>query len=351
MTWTSTLAVFDRDATTTARATAAGSTRAGGVHRPGLRGRVRRLHPRRPRPGARELGLGRPPRRLSLPRHTRPAPVPEPAAGSADLPCLPQRQPRWGRPEQAGRLLLLVAFLPGHAALHDVDARGLTGTQVTNRANLTRQYFSKLRSGKIHPSKRVVLALAVALGLDLGQTRLLASALELLARAQQQVRRDRGVLHQPRRARRGRDRPRALPARPAAARACRRCRRPQPRRPPALVRHRDAVASQFTQGPWRPRLVATRGQGQRDRPEERDGGLRAQQKRKSRQARRPRGEDRDVLGLHSGTRRGLAKELVFVVDEQVDNTSSPATPWAASTQRSSGSRGLDTGGERLRRIL
>ncbi|MGN0077124.1 MAG: helix-turn-helix domain-containing protein [Parafannyhessea sp.] len=54
-----------------------------------------------------------------------------------------------------------------------IDARGLTDAQVYNRANLTRQYFSKLRSGKIHPSKRVVLALAVALGLDLGQTRLL----------------------------------------------------------------------------------------------------------------------------------------------------------------------------------
>lgn len=54
-----------------------------------------------------------------------------------------------------------------------IDARGLTDAQVYNCANLTRQYFSKLRSGKMNPSKRVVLALAVALRLDLPQTRML----------------------------------------------------------------------------------------------------------------------------------------------------------------------------------
>lgn len=58
-----------------------------------------------------------------------------------------------------------------------IDARGLTDAQVYGRANLTRQYFSKLRSGRLNPSKRVVLALAVALELDLDQTQ------TLLARA------------------------------------------------------------------------------------------------------------------------------------------------------------------------
>ncbi len=54
-----------------------------------------------------------------------------------------------------------------------IDARGLTDAQVYGRANLTRQYFSKLRSGRLNPSKRVVLALAVALELDLEQTQML----------------------------------------------------------------------------------------------------------------------------------------------------------------------------------
>lgn len=54
-----------------------------------------------------------------------------------------------------------------------VDERGMTDAQVYARANLSRQYFSKLRSGSINPSKRVVLSLAVALRLSLPETRLL----------------------------------------------------------------------------------------------------------------------------------------------------------------------------------
>ena len=54
-----------------------------------------------------------------------------------------------------------------------IDDRGLTDAEVYKRANLSRQYFSKLRNGTVNPSKRVVLALAVALELDLGQTRML----------------------------------------------------------------------------------------------------------------------------------------------------------------------------------
>jgi len=54
-----------------------------------------------------------------------------------------------------------------------IDERGLTDSQVYTRANLSRQYFSKLRSGSINPSKRVVLSLAVALELPLDQTILL----------------------------------------------------------------------------------------------------------------------------------------------------------------------------------
>ncbi|MBQ9006684.1 MAG: macro domain-containing protein, partial [Atopobiaceae bacterium] len=54
-----------------------------------------------------------------------------------------------------------------------IDERGLTDAQVYGRANLSRQYFSKLRSGKVNPSKRVVLSLAVALELPLDDTRML----------------------------------------------------------------------------------------------------------------------------------------------------------------------------------
>ena len=54
-----------------------------------------------------------------------------------------------------------------------IDARGYTDAQVYARANLSRQYFSKLRSGTINPSKRVVCALAVALELTPAETKLL----------------------------------------------------------------------------------------------------------------------------------------------------------------------------------
>ena len=52
-----------------------------------------------------------------------------------------------------------------------IDERGLTDAQVYGRANLSRQYFSKLRSGKLNPSKRVLVSLAVALELNMDQTR------------------------------------------------------------------------------------------------------------------------------------------------------------------------------------
>lgn len=54
-----------------------------------------------------------------------------------------------------------------------IDERGLTDAEVYKRANLSRQYFSRLRANTVNPSKRVVLALAVALRLNLEQTRML----------------------------------------------------------------------------------------------------------------------------------------------------------------------------------
>ena len=57
--------------------------------------------------------------------------------------------------------------------LNMIDKKGYKDSEVYARANLSRQYFSKLRAGTINPSKRVVCALAVALELTLDETKLL----------------------------------------------------------------------------------------------------------------------------------------------------------------------------------
>lgn len=50
-----------------------------------------------------------------------------------------------------------------------IDAKGMSDTEVYKNANLDRRLYSKIRSGR-HPSKRTVLALAIALRLDLAGT-------------------------------------------------------------------------------------------------------------------------------------------------------------------------------------
>ena len=58
-----------------------------------------------------------------------------------------------------------------------IDARGLTDAQVYKRANISRQHFSKMRNPGYRPTKKTVIALAIALELPLEDMR------ELLARA------------------------------------------------------------------------------------------------------------------------------------------------------------------------
>lgn len=84
---------------------------------------------------------------------------------------------REGTDDLAARLESLDASF-SQTLLSLIDERGLTDAEVYRRANLSRQLFSKIRSRPdYHPSKPTAVALALALGLTLPETR------DLLARA------------------------------------------------------------------------------------------------------------------------------------------------------------------------
>ena len=82
-----------------------------------------------------------------------------------------------GTDELAERLANLDASF-SQTLLSLIDARGLTDAEVYHRANLSRQLFSKIRSNADYrPTKPTAVALAMALGLTLPETR------DLLGRA------------------------------------------------------------------------------------------------------------------------------------------------------------------------
>lgn len=110
-----------------------------------------------------------------------PAAAHQPRESASQAPAAAAPMPSMAAPQQVGSaptrpLDQMLKNLDAPFSLYllsVIDERGMSDSQVYNKANLSRQYFSKLRSGKVNPSKRVVLSLSVALGLDISQTRLM----------------------------------------------------------------------------------------------------------------------------------------------------------------------------------
>ena len=105
-----------------------------------------------------------------------PTAAPQPKA-SASMPAM---APAAAAPVAAPNLGVLLAQMDAPFStmlMQLIDESGLTDAQVYKRANISRQHFSKMRNPNYRPTKKTVVALAIALELPLPETR------ELLARA------------------------------------------------------------------------------------------------------------------------------------------------------------------------
>ena len=111
------------------------------------------------------------------------APLPKKKAGILGS-IFPSRAER-PRKDSIDDLLLAKEDTFQQRLFRSIDRKGLTDPEVYKRANIDRKHFSKIRSNvDYHPSKRTALALAVALGLNLDETRdLLLSAGMALTRS------------------------------------------------------------------------------------------------------------------------------------------------------------------------
>ena len=113
------------------------------------------------------------PDRLLLDDACEPAPSAAPTFADYSAPCM-----LGAAPASIDQLLEQLDEPFGEVLIQLIDARGMTDPQVYHAANMSRQTFSKIRNNPtMQPTKRSVLALAVALRLSTAETE------ALLARA------------------------------------------------------------------------------------------------------------------------------------------------------------------------
>lgn len=91
--------------------------------------------------------------------------------GAMMAPPLIQAAPMAAAPQALDDLMERLDEPFNTTLLRLIDAKGMTDTEVYKRANIDRKLFSKIRTGKGYtPSKRTILALAIALKLTLPET-------------------------------------------------------------------------------------------------------------------------------------------------------------------------------------